>query len=67
VTDHPAAARRAETAWYAGDLDAVRTIVTPALAVAEEPWHLGELALLLSRTEPLSAVPTVSARANARC
>lgn len=51
----------AETAWYASDLDAVRTIVTPALAAAEEPWHLGELAFLLSRTEALSAVPAGAA------
>ncbi|MCP2199141.1 ATP-binding protein [Lentzea flava] len=41
----------AETAWYAGDLGEVRAIVTPALATAaREPWHLGALAHLLSRT-----------------
>jgi DNA-binding CsgD family transcriptional regulator/tetratricopeptide (TPR) repeat protein len=47
----------AETAWYAGDLDAVRAIVTPALADAREPWHLGGLTFLLTRTGAPAAVP----------
>jgi DNA-binding CsgD family transcriptional regulator/tetratricopeptide (TPR) repeat protein len=50
----------AETAWYTGDLDAVRAVVTPALKAAEEqgePWHLGGLAHLLSRTGVTVAVP----------
>ncbi|MFI6094098.1 ATP-binding protein [Lentzea sp. NPDC051213] len=54
----------AETAWYAGDLDELRAIVAPALPAAleqGEPWHLGALAHLLSRTGAGSAVPAGAA------
>ncbi|GAA3627551.1 putative ATPase [Lentzea atacamensis] len=50
----------AETAWYAGDLAQLRTIVTTALPAAQEqgePWHLGALAHLLAQTGAGSAVP----------
>ncbi|MFI8520872.1 ATP-binding protein [Streptomyces sp. NPDC085481] len=54
----------AEAAAYTGDLDQVRTVVTPALADAAaqgEPWFLGELAYWLSRADGPAAVPARAA------
>lgn len=54
----------AEAAGYTGDLDQVRTVVTPALAAAAaqgEPWLLGELAYWLSRADGPAAVPARAA------
>ena len=48
----------AETAWYAGDPDAVRAIVAPVLPAAldqGEPWHVGALAQLTGSPAPAGA------------
>jgi DNA-binding CsgD family transcriptional regulator len=54
----------AEAAAYAGDTEALRAIVAPALARAEsqgEPWLIGELAYWLSRADTPAGIPARAA------